>query len=166
MSGSATLKTKPTVFAKVNHEAREVRDSLFGEAEFMLTNDGCAGLGGGERVQQAPGRETYRAFRRSKMQHYDSSITCASICSPREAGTALRMADSNGRERWPGRCGETAGERVDCVPSVVRPIIRVVNDEGAIHGHGGACGGPIIVASRKERGRIGTAWLAIQVALD
>ena len=79
MSGSATLKTKPTVFAKVNHEAREVRDSLFGEAEFMLTNEGLGGLGAGERVpKQAPERETYHAFRRHEMHHYYSSITCRS----------------------------------------------------------------------------------------
>jgi hypothetical protein len=87
MSGSATLKTKPTVFAKVNHEAREVRDSLFEEAEFMLTNEGLGGLEASERVpRQAPDRDTFHAIRRHKMQHYHSSITCAPSGAPREAG--------------------------------------------------------------------------------
>jgi len=38
-SGSAMLKTNPTVLAKVNQDAREVRDSLLGGAEFMLAKE-------------------------------------------------------------------------------------------------------------------------------
>jgi hypothetical protein len=32
------LKTKPTVFARVSHEARDVRDSVLAGAGFMLAN--------------------------------------------------------------------------------------------------------------------------------
>jgi hypothetical protein len=53
------------------------------------------------------------------------------------------------------------GSQVDRVTGVMGPIIRVINDEGAIHRHGGAGSGPIIFAGRKERGRIGTAQLAV-----
>ena len=83
------LKTNPTVFAKVNHEAREVRDSLFGEAEFMLTNEGLGGLGGGGRLpEQAPHRKTYRALGRHQMYHYDFQypmlLSAARICATQQ----------------------------------------------------------------------------------